>query len=111
MQIDLLISLPFIFLLSLLIGLVLYLVGRTIGAKGEETADKVAPYACGEDLPARKLQVDVEGFLVYAVYFFIFDILAFILATSLDTPGIFPVAYAVIVLMAVVILLPLWRRG
>jgi NADH:ubiquinone oxidoreductase subunit 3 (subunit A) len=111
MQIDLLISLPFIFLLSLLIGLVFYLVGRIIGAKGEETTDKVAPYACGEDLPARKFQVDVERFLVYAVYFFIFDILAFILATSLDTPGIFPSAYAVIVLMAVVILLPLWRRG
>ena len=111
MLIDLLISLPFIFFLSLLIGLIFYLVGRIVGAKGRETADKVAPYACGEDLPARKLQVDVERFLVYAVYFLIFDILAFTLATSLITPGVFPVVYAVIVLMAVVILLPLWRRG
>ncbi len=111
MWIDLLISLPFIFFLSLLIGLIFYLVGRIAGARGKETPGKVAPYACGEDLPARKFQVDVERFLVYAVYFLIFDILAFILATSLNTPGIFPAVYAVIVLMAVVILLPLWRRG
>lgn len=111
MLIDLLISLPFIFLLSLLIALILYLIGGKVGARGEETADKVAPYACGEDLPPRKLQIDVERFLVYAVYFLIFDILAFVLATSLNTPGIFPVLYSLIVLMAVVILLPLWRRG
>jgi NADH:ubiquinone oxidoreductase subunit 3 (subunit A) len=111
MRIDLLISLPFIFLLSLLIGLIFYLVGRIVGPKGKETTGRVAPYACGEDLPARKFQVDVEKFLVYAVYFLIFDILAFILVTSLNTPGIFPTMYAIIVLMAVVILLPLWRRG
>ena len=111
MQTDLLISLPFIFFLCLVVGLILYLVGGRVGAKGEKSADKVAPYACGEDLPPRKLQVDVERFLIYAVYFLIFDILAFILATSLSTPGYFPAVYASIVLMAVVILLPLWRRG
>lgn len=112
MRIDPLISLPFIFFLSLLIGLFLYLIGRRVGARGEKTTDKVSPYACGEDLPARKLQVDVERFLVYAVYFLIFDILAFILATSLvlPPPGIFPIVYAAVVLMAVLILLPLWRR-
>ena len=111
MRIDLLISLPLIFFLSLLIALFLYLVGRRVGARGEESTDKVSPYACGEDLPARKLQVDVERFLVYAVYFMIFDIVAFILATSLVTPSVFPVVYAAVVLMAVLILLPLWRRG
>ncbi len=80
-----------------------------MGAKGKETKGKVAPYASGEDLPAHKFQVDVEGFLVYAVYFLIFDILAFILATSFSTPSYFPTLYALIVLMAVVILLPLWQ--
>ena len=108
---GLLISLPVVFLLSLVIGLILYLVGWMVGAKGEKTAGKVAPYACGEDLPPRKFQVDIKRFFIYAVYFLIFDILAFILATSLSTPGFFPAIYASIVLMAVVILLPLWRRG
>ena len=111
MHTDLLLSLPFIFFLSIVVGLILYLVGWLIGAKGEKTADKVAPYAGGEDLPARKLQVDVERFLIYAVYFLVFDILAFILATSLNTPSHFPAIYALIVLMAVVILLPFLRRG
>jgi len=82
-----------------------------IGAKGEKTEGKVAPYACGEDLLPLKLQVNAERFLIYAVYFLVFDILAFILATSLNTPGPFPAIYALIVLMAVVILLPLLRRG
>ena len=108
---DLLISLPFIFFLSIVVGLILYFVGWMIGAKGEKTEGKVAPYACGEDLLPLKLQVNVERFLIYAVYFLVFDILAFILATSLNTPGPFPVIYALIVLMAVVILLPLLRRG
>lgn len=111
MLMDLLTSLPFIFILSIIVGLILYLVGWIVGAKGEKSRSKVAPYACGEDLPPRKFQVDVERFLIYAVYFLIFDILAFVLVTSLRTPGYFPVIYASIVLMAVVILLPLWRRG
>ena len=111
MQTDIVVSLPFIFFLSIVVGLILYLVGWIIGAKGKKTAGKVAPYACGEDLPAQRLQVDVERFLIYAVYFLIFDILAFILATSLNTLGHFPVIYALIVLMAVVVLLPLLRRG
>ena len=110
MQINPFISFPFIFLLSLLIALILYQIGKKVGAKSKQSMDKVAPYTGGEDLPARKLQVDVERFLVYAIYFLIFDILAFILATSLNTPSIFPALYAIIVLMAVIILLPLWRR-
>lgn len=100
-----------IFLLSLVIGSILYLIGLIVGAKGEKTMGKVAPYACGEDLPPSKFQVDVKRFFIYAVYFLIFDILAFIIATSLSTPGFFPAIYAFIVLMAVAILLPLWRRG
>ncbi len=105
------VSLPFIFFLSLVGGLILYLVGGRVGARGKKNADEVAPYACGENLPPRKLQLNVERYLIYAVYFLIFDIVAFILATSLNTPGYLPAIYASIILMAVVILLPLWRRG
>lgn len=110
MQIDVLTSLPAIFMLSLVVGLLLYLVGNIIGAKGEENNGKATPYACGENLPPLKFRVDVEKFFIYAVYFLIFDVLAFVLATSLRTPGYFPAIYASIVLMAIVILLPLWRR-
>jgi NADH:ubiquinone oxidoreductase subunit 3 (subunit A) len=111
MHSDLLISLPVVFFLSLVIGLILYLVAWIVGAQSGKNGGKAAPYACGEDLPPRELQVDVKRFFIYAVYFLIFDILAFILATSLNTPGFFPAIYAAVVLMAVVILLPLWRQG
>ena len=111
MYADLLVSLPFIFIVSVLAGSAIYLLGGIVAPKGEKTAGKVAPYACGEELPPRKFQVNVEEFLIYAVYFLIFDILAFTLATSLSTPGYFPAIYTIIVLMAVVILLPLRRRG
>lgn len=113
MYADLLVSLPFIFIVSVLAGLAIYLVGWIVAAKGEKTVGKVAPYACGEDLPPRKFQVDVREFLIYAIYFLIFDIFAFTLATSLSlsTPAYFPMVYALIVMMAVIILAPLRRRG
>jgi len=113
MYADLLVSLPFIFIVSVLAGLAIYLVGWIVAAKGEKTVGKVAPYACGENLPPRKFQVDVKEFLTYAVYFLIFDIFAFTLATSLSltTPSYFPAVYALIVLMAVLTLAPLRRRA
>lgn len=108
MQPSLLLGL--IFLLSIGIGLIFYLVGHIIGVKSKETENKGSPYACGEKLPAMKLQVDIERFFIYAVYFLIFDSLAFIIATSFNTPGIFPIMYTIVVMMAIVILLSLFRR-
>ena len=110
MQTNLLVSIASVFFLSIFVGLTLYLVGWIIGAKSKKTEGKVAPYACGEDLSPLRLQIDVEKFFIYAVYFLIFDILAFILATSLYTPGYFPIIYALVVLMAVVALISRLRR-
>ncbi len=110
MHIDLLSSVPFIFIVCVSAGLIIYFVGSIVGRTGEKTDGKATPYACGEELPPRRFQVDVEEFLIYAVYFLIFDVFAFILATSLGTMGYFPVVYTIIVLMAVIFLRPLRRR-
>lgn len=104
MFVDIIDSLPFIFGVSIFVGVIIYVAGMAVAAKGEKTAGKVAPYACGEDLPPRQFQVGVEEFLIYAVYFLIFDILAFTLATSMGKLGYFPTIYATVVLMAVVVL-------
>ncbi|MGD8544852.1 MAG: NADH-quinone oxidoreductase subunit A [Candidatus Bathyarchaeota archaeon] len=101
MYLNLIASLPFIFIVSILVGMVIYFIGRTVAAKGEKTAGKVAPYACGEDLPPGQFQIDIGEFLVYAIYFLIFDVLAFTLATSMGNAGYFPMVYVVVVLMAV----------
>ena len=99
-----------IFFLSIGVGLIFYLVGHIIGEKRKESKNKGSSYACGEELPTMKLQVDIERFLIYAVYFLIFDSLAFIIATSFSSPGIFPIIYTIVVMMAIVILLSLFRR-
>ena len=106
---NVLTSLPLIFALSLLVGLIFYAISVRVAPKGEKTPGKLAPYACGEDLPPLRLQVNVERFFLYAVFFMIFDILAVVLATSLARPGILPAIFALIVLGSVMLLVPLAR--
>lgn len=103
-------SIPFAFLITLLLAVFLYWCGGKISAKAEPIEGKLASYACGEELPAERVQVNLQRFFVYAVYFMIFDILAFMLATSLSNPGMLPSIYAVVLLLAVVMLLPLVGR-
>ena len=103
-------SIPFIFVLSLTFSVLLYLIGSVVSPKVEGTVDKLAPYACGEDLPAEKFQVNVRSFFLYVTFFMIFDISAFILATSFGSQGFYPSIFSAVVLLAVVTLLPVWRR-
>ena len=82
------------------------MVGGRLSVKGGmKSAGKSAPYACGEDLPAEELKVNLERFFVFAVYFLIFDVLAFILATSFAASSLLPAVYCLVVLMAVAALL------
>jgi NADH:ubiquinone oxidoreductase subunit 3 (subunit A) len=100
---------PVVFALAIGAAVIIYWIGGIISAKGKKALSKQMMYACGEELPARKLQVNVQRFFIYAVYFLVFDVLAFNLATSLEDTGIFPAMYAIVVLLAIVALLPLRR--
>jgi len=62
----------------------------------------VLAYACGEKLQGRKIQINFERFFIYAVYFMVFDVLAFILATSMSFLGWLPVFYILIVIAAII---------
>lgn len=103
-------SIPFALLATVTLSVFLYLLGGRISAKAEPSTGKLAQYACGEELPSQKLQVNLQTFFVYAVYFMIFDILAFMLASSLASPGLLPAIYTLVLLFAVVMLLPLTGR-
>ena len=92
----------------LIAALVIYWLGGRVAAKGKQTVDKVLAYACGERLPALKLQVNLEHFYIYAVYFMVFDVLAFILATSMGVLGWLPLIYILVVVAAIT---PLIRKG
>ncbi len=93
--------LPLVFGVSLLVALIIYFVGGKISAKSPSTQGKLAPYSCGENGPTQEVKPDLERFLTYAVYFLIFDIMAFVTMTSFYASSFLPVIYALIVLTAV----------
>ena len=49
--------------------------------------------------------MDLERFLVFAVYFLIFDVLAFVVATSSYATGLAPIVYSLVVLTAAAMLI------
>lgn len=109
-MISLLLSLPFIFIVSLGISISLYLIGATMSPKGKKTKGKLAPYACGEELPPQKFQVNVRSFFLYVTFFMIFDISAFLLAMSFSVHGPYPAIFSTVIILALVWLLMAWRR-
>lgn len=105
---DMLFLLPAIFGVAVVVALVIYWIGGRISPKNVvQTVGKTAPYACGEDLPAEEMKIDLERFLVFAVYFLIFDVFAFLIATTFYATGFVPdaVAYSLIVLVSVAMLI------
>jgi hypothetical protein len=56
--------------------------------------------------------MNVENFFVYAVYFMIFDVLGFVLATTIARPVnlLLPLYYAGASLVSIGILITSWRQ-
>jgi NADH:ubiquinone oxidoreductase subunit 3 (subunit A) len=64
------------------------------------------PYACGEGtdrFPPEKIQLNVQLYR-YALYFTIFDVMAFILLLSFNANIIYVLIYLAVVLSAITIL-------
>ena len=107
---------PFMMTLAIVFSfafiLLIYWIGGRVSAKRslKKISGKTAPYACGEDFPPEELKVNLEKFFIFAVYFLIFDVLAFILATSFPAVGLIPVVYCSIILMAVAALFSVGRH-
>ena len=87
------------------------MIGHLIAPKSEKTIEKLAPYACGEDMPGRKFQMELERFFLYVTYFMIFDISAFLLALSFAGRGIYPILFSIIIALSIFTITPLIRRG
>jgi NADH:ubiquinone oxidoreductase subunit 3 (subunit A) len=105
--------LPAVFGFCFLVMLFIYWLGGKASFRLRESSapGKTAPYACGEDLPSEELKFDMDRFFIFAVYFLVFDVFAFILATSSNSLGSFlPLVYTLIVLMAVLMLLAVRRH-
>jgi len=108
MALNYLLSLPFIFLLALLVSTLLYCIGAVISQKVKEPkrSGKLEPYDCGESLPAKKLQVNIERFFLYATLFMIFDITAFLLSLSFNASFTYPLIFIAIIASSLLIIIP-----
>jgi len=111
MALNYLLSLPLIFLLTLIVSTMLYVIGSLISpkVKGKKRSDKTEPYACGEALPAKKLQINIERFFVYVTLFMIFDITAFLLSLSFNARFVYPLIFTVIIASSLLIIIPEMR--
>ncbi len=100
-----------VLVVAVVVALIILAIGNDLAPRSPDTVGKLAPYACGEDIPPTKVRVNVENFFVYAVYFMIFDVLGFVLATTLARPMnvMLPIAYAAASLVSIVILSLKWR--
>jgi len=106
MVLEILTSPPFIFLIAVIVSIIIFAIGGAISAKGAKTPGKLAPYACGEDFPPEKLRVDVRRLFIYGFYFLILDAFALIFALSFASPGVAPTLFAVLALVAILVMLP-----
>jgi len=81
---KILLSPPVVFAVALGIGLALYWLGRAMAPKTDMTTGKAAPYACGEDAPMTKAQMDHRLFYSLAIFFTVLHV-AVLVVTTLPT--------------------------
>jgi len=93
------------------VAFIILWIGNDIAPKGKDTPGKLAPYACGEDFPAMNIRMNVESFFIYAVYFMIFDVLGFVMVTTLagTVYPIIPVLYGLASLVSIMVLNARWK--
>ena len=108
-------SFPIIVGFSFIVVVLIYWLGGRMSRVQNEgsLSDSEAKilYASGEDPPHDAPHINLERFVIYIIYFYIFDILAFMIFTSFEQTGGAIILYASIILTAVLFLVPRnWRR-
>lgn len=108
---DPVLAIPLIFGISFLVGILIYHAGSHVSARiPRKTQLGFTPYACGEAFPATKLQVNLENFFLYLSFFLIFDVAAFLLVLSYESPGFYPIIFCLVIIVNISTLIPLWRH-
>jgi NADH:ubiquinone oxidoreductase subunit 3 (subunit A) len=93
---------PVAFIIFILVGLGIYLFGRKIAPRFNPVGGKTTPYACGEDIPMKKMQVSYRLFFHIALFFTIMHVAALMLATlPAGLIGILGILYLVVIALAI----------
>jgi hypothetical protein len=96
---------PIAFLIFLLIGYLIYRLGKALGPKPTMAEGKLSAYACGEDIPGRKVQPGYHLFH-FAFFFTVLHVAALVIATvPSGNIALVGIVYLLIALIAVVVLL------
>jgi NADH-quinone oxidoreductase subunit A len=94
-----------IFIIFLIVGYIIYLVGGMMAPKLKRVGGKLSMYACGEDIPARKVMPSYQFFYV-AFFFTILHICALMIATMPSgNAAVFGMIYILVVIVGVIALL------
>jgi NADH:ubiquinone oxidoreductase subunit 3 (subunit A) len=93
--------LPIVFAIALIVTLLIYYAGGRLAPKSSQSIGKNAAYNCGEAGSPKEAKLDLERFLTYAIYFLIFDVVAFVTMTSYYATDYLPVVYSLVVLASV----------
>ena len=72
---------PVAFVIFLTVGVLIEICGSSLAAKGKTSGGKKTQYACGEDVPAQRVQPDYSDFFPFALFFSIIHVTALIMAT------------------------------
>jgi len=96
---------PIAFLIFLIIGYLVYRLSRALGPKPSMEEGKLSTYACGEDIPGKKVQHSYHLFH-FAFFFTVLHVAALVIATvPSGSIALIGIIYLLIALIAVVILL------
>ena len=103
-----------VFIFSIVVALIIYGIGNKIAFKFEKSEGKIAPYACGEDLPAEKAPISIHLYN-YAAMFLVLDVVSIMIALSMKFKftqnlviGYLAVTYIILMLISVLLV---FRRG
>ncbi len=65
-----------ILVVAIAVALVIMAIGNDLAPKSPDTPGKLAPYACGEDMPSHLMQPDYSQFFPFAFFFTVIPSLA-----------------------------------
>jgi NADH-quinone oxidoreductase subunit A len=97
---------PVAFFLILIAAILLYLLGKRMAPKPNNTGGKLTSYACGEDMPGTKVQFGYRLFFFVALFFTIMHVAALVIATvPAGKIALFAVLYLAVVFLSVLALI------
>jgi NADH-quinone oxidoreductase subunit A len=100
-----LLSPPVAFVLFLGAAGLLFLLGKRLAPKLTDVGGKLTSYACGEDVPGKKIQFGYRTFFFVALFFTIMHVAALVIATApAGKVALFALLYLAVVFLSILAL-------